>query len=99
MRERSPSGVAPSSRLFSTLCWVNSRQPSGDNASPLRTIAKAAWPAMFSPSKVTVPADARAMPATAFKVVVLPAPLEPSNATTAPLGTSSETSATPIRSP
>ena len=35
----SASGVAPSIRLFSTLCWANSRQPSGDSASPLRTIA------------------------------------------------------------
>jgi hypothetical protein len=33
------SGVAPSSRLFSTLCCTNSRQPSGDSARPLRTIA------------------------------------------------------------
>ena len=39
------------------------------------------------------------MPAMALSVVVLPAPLEPSSATTEPAGTSSETSATPMRSP
>ena len=54
---------------------------------------------MFSPANSTVPFEAVAMPAMAFSVVVLPAPLEPSSATTEPAGTSSETSATPIRSP
>ena len=54
---------------------------------------------MFSPWNSTLPADTGTMPATAFRVVVLPAPLEPSSATTEPFGTSSETSATPIRSP
>ena len=38
-------------------------------------------------------------PAMAFSVVVLPAPLEPKSATMLPCGTSSDTSATPIRSP
>ena len=32
-------GVAPRYRLASTVCWVNSRQPSGESASPLRTMA------------------------------------------------------------
>lgn len=32
------SGVAPSSRLFSTVCDTKRRHPSGESASPLRTI-------------------------------------------------------------
>ena len=45
------------------------------------------------------PAWARTSPDMALSVVVLPAPFEPSSATTPPAGTRSETSATPIRSP
>ena len=41
LRAPSRSGVAPSLRLFSTLCCTNSRQPSGDRARPLRTIENA----------------------------------------------------------
>ena len=45
------------------------------------------------PANVMLPALAGMSPAMALSVVVFPAPLEPSSATTLPAGTSSETSA------
>ena len=94
---RSASGVAQHQIVLDAL--LGEQAPAfGDSASPLRTTAYAGWPAMFSPANVTLPAEAGTMPAIAFNVVVLPAPLEPSSATTEPrVGTSSDTSATPIR--
>jgi hypothetical protein len=46
-----------------------------------------------------LPPLGRTSPAMQLSVVVLPAPFEPSSATIAPGFTSSETSATPTRSP
>ena len=44
------------------------------------------------PKKVIVPRSARTTPETVRRVVLLPAPLGPSSATTAPAGTVSDTS-------
>ena len=55
VRDLSFSGVAPSNRLFSTLCCTNSRQPSGDSASPLRTMANAFSPPISSPRNLIEP--------------------------------------------
>jgi ABC-type branched-subunit amino acid transport system ATPase component len=54
---------------------------------------------LLGATNVIEPAATGISPAMALSVVVLPAPLEPSSATTAPSGTVSDTSATPIRSP
>ena len=47
----SRNGVAPSRKLFSTLCCTNSRQPSGDNARPLRTMANAPAKSLGTPGR------------------------------------------------
>ncbi len=59
----------------------------------------AAWPPISWPRNAIDPECTGIRPAMALRVVVLPPPLEPSNATTLPSGTSSDTSDTPIKSP
>src|ERR1700724_2675162 len=55
--------------------------------------------AIEAPSHSIAPALGATNPATALSVVVLPAPFEPSSATTLPEATRSDTSATPTTSP
>ena len=84
----SRSGVAPSSRLFSTRLLTNSRQPSGDRASPGARSHRPAGPRDRLAARFDRPRLTGTSPAMAFSVVVLPAPLEPSRATMLPSGTS-----------
>ena len=57
------------------------------------------WPAMSLPSKVTLPARGVTTPIRLLSVVLLPAPLRPSSATTSLRSTFSETSNRMCESP
>ena len=59
---------------------------------PSRAILKAGSVVTFWPAKCTSPAVAVTKPVTVRAMVDLPAPLEPTSATTPPLGTRNETS-------
>ena len=61
------------------------------NAMRARAISKVASRLMSRPSKVTRPRRGATMRMIERKVVVLPAPLRPSSATTFPAGTASDT--------
>src|SRR6185436_15188858 len=65
---------------------------SGTCASPRRTMACVARPAISAPSSWIEPCQARTRPITVLSSVLLPAPLAPISATISPRFTSSDTS-------
>jgi hypothetical protein len=84
---------APSRKFSSDVMSAMMRRPSITWKMPRRTILSGSMPLMRSPSKmisprVTSPSSVLSSPEIAFSVVDLPAPLAPSSATIAPLGTS-----------
>ena len=82
----SPRGRGAGSRA--TVSSKNSARSSGTWARPRRATLWAARPATGSPSDVTVPRDRRQQARDrSSSVVVLPAPLGPSSATTSPAST------------
>ena len=70
----------------------NTPRPSTTWAMPSRAILYAGRLVTSRPSKSTWPADAVTRPVTVLATVDLPAPLEPTRATTPPAGTRNETS-------
>ena len=84
---------APSRKFSSEVMSATMRRPSITWKMPRRTILSGSMPSMRSPSnmispRVTSPSSVLSRPEIAFSVVDLPAPLAPSSATIAPLGTS-----------
>src|SRR5262245_20688188 len=75
---------APISRFSNTLSRLKMRRPSGTWVTPRRTMACEAMPTSELPSKTTSPSRGARSPEMARSVVVLPAPLLPSRATTSP---------------
>src|SRR3546814_8489141 len=67
---------APVNRLSCTVMRPNRRRPSGDKAMPAWTRAAGPMDVMSRPSKRRVPDAGIIRPIIAFKVVLLPAPLE-----------------------
>ena len=80
----SPITEPASVRFSSTLSDANTLRPSGEMATPDRTMASSGAPVMSWPKMETLPPAILRAPATAMTVVVLPAPLAPSNAVTSP---------------
>src|SRR5665647_1895570 len=89
----SPPGLTTggSSRFSSTLRLANTPRSSGHNAMPARAIWLDMRLIISRPSKRTEPVRWPTMPMIDFIVVVLPAPLRPSNVTTSPSRTSKST--------
>ena len=67
------------------------RRPSGDLATPRRTISCVGELVMSSPSKTTRPWRARGLPQIVISSVDLPAPLAPIRVTISPCATSTST--------
>src|SRR3972149_7001406 len=78
-------------RFSRTVSRLKIRRPSGTWAMPLRTIRCAGAPTSDSPSSTIAPRRGRRRPEIVLSVVVLPAPLLPSNATISPRSTPSAT--------
>ena len=66
---------------------------------PLRQMARGGRPAMLSPPSRTRPESGASWPPTMLKVVVLPAPLGPINASNSPACTEKETPCTAFTPP
>ncbi|OPZ63817.1 MAG: hypothetical protein BWY85_01502 [Firmicutes bacterium ADurb.Bin506] len=94
----SDTTCAPSSRLSSTLIFENTRRPSGTWAMPSAVTSCARMPVMDLPMNSMEPAIGVISPDTARRMVLLPAPLEPTIATISPCPTwksTPNTTATP----
>jgi hypothetical protein len=78
-------------RLRAAVSDGNTRRSSGTHDSPRRAISCVGARVTSSPSNTTLPRRAGVRPRIARSVVVLPAPLGPSSATTSPAATPSET--------
>src|SRR6266550_2893460 len=86
-------------RFSRTVSDSKIRRPCGTSVRPRRAIACAGNFVTETPSISTEPAARGTAPAIAISVVVLPAPLRPSNATASPGWTASETSRTTVFPP
>ena len=77
-------------RFSATLICGNTRRPSGQWAMPWASTLRGSVPVMSRPAKWMLPERAGMSPETARSVVDLPAPLAPTNATSCPSSTLSE---------
>src|ERR1700682_1331959 len=92
MFARSRRVRAPRSRLSPTVMPPHTSRPWGTWTRPSVTVRCVGSPWISCPSKSTVPDRGTRSPLSVLSVVVLPDPLPPSSATTAPAGTWNDTS-------
>lgn len=87
-----PRRAAVATRFSSTVSVGKICLPSGTSPTPRRAIRNDVRPAIGCPSNSNTPPHGGSRPIMAAIVVVLPIPFRPSNASTSPTPTSSETS-------
>jgi hypothetical protein len=78
------------SRFSRTVIREKTRRPSGASATPIAATLCAGWLLMRRSNKDTVPRRGWSKPEIVFRVVLLPAPLEPIRVTISPWLTWSE---------